>query len=338
MSSAYDLLGNSAGGLGRSSRRSTTTLTKAVDMEGIGLQISRLSANQMSAGGLASKRSSTAKLRSTVHASNKNYDDVMEIVDIINRDPCEDVFNPLIRKLNRQIGQRSRFVYRDGKIVEDTEAGRQTAEIVESEWDYLSNNGPQKVMTSTSTGIISPDSSILNKQTRLSNVADKLNELTDFVKNKKSRQLSQKLERLEVIIERASQQVYRESFSKLVRELSDQRLDQVSRKVVKANYATMLKFMKMNLGDAIEKTDELIIKYARQASFYEIKSLFYEDRMTEIKSSIMKKSCFETLRINAETARLEKIQEKTTQFMIKLDTYLLLLKFNAFFNIRLTDC
>ena len=43
----------------------------------------------------------------------------MEIVEIVNRERDADVFDPLIRKLNRQIDQRSRFVIRDGKLVEE---------------------------------------------------------------------------------------------------------------------------------------------------------------------------------------------------------------------------
>ena len=254
----------------------------------------------------------------------------MEIVEIVNRERDADGFDPLIRKLNRQIDQRSRFVMRDGKLVEEIDNERQTVDLVESEWQTPVG---QRMLSGNVSTMLSPESSIINKQTRISNVADKLNELTDFVKNRRARQLVQKFESLENLLDKLGQQKYKDSFTKLLRELSEQRMELVSRKAVKPNYATMIKFLNMNLRDAIDKSDILIMKLARRSAFEEMKASLYEDRIVDIKSAIVTRSCFERLKSNADQAKTERLQDKTTQFMIKLDTYLLLLKFNAFFKI-----
>lgn len=259
----------------------------------------------------------------------------MEIIEIVNRDAYQQPFEPIIRKIKRHIGQRSRFVFRDGKIVEESEQERVTTSAIDIGWakPFLGRPGG----STTASEFQASEVALTNKQTRINTVAEKLNELTELFREKRERAITLKFESLENLITRLNQQRLEDSFKKLVKELSLQRLDLLSRKAIKPNYATTIKFMKSNLGTGMEKTEQLLNKFAKKRFLEELKAEVLAEKMDKIRSQIVLNACFSRLKQSAREAAEQKEAEKVLQFMIKLDTYSLLLKFNAFYNLRLAD-
>jgi hypothetical protein len=204
----------------------------------------------------------------------------MEIIDIVNRGTCQQPFEPVIRKINRHIGQRSRFVFKEGKIVEEEEPERPTASVTDYGWQKLAG---ARSGSTTASEYLASETAASNKQTRINSVAEKLNGLAEMFREKRERALSLKFEALEGLLDKLTQQRFEECFKKLVKELSYQKLDLLSKKAIKPNYATMMKFMKSNLAEGIEKTEDLLSKFAKKRVVEELKTEFIASKMEKIR-------------------------------------------------------
>lgn len=248
---------------------------------------------------------------------------MVEIIEIVNREASQNTFDPIIRKLDRQIGQRSRLVYKDGRIVEEII----TTSNTEGDW---MKTGMRSMVSNTNTQPVENSQDV--KQSRITVVAEKLNDITNFVKERRKRLIEQKFESLELLLDKLSQQRMTSTFSKLAYELSHQDASKLARKTVKPNYATTMRFMKSNMSAAIAKTESLILHYVQQQAFDDIRLSVTLHKMAAIKREIVLNGCFERLKINVENVKAAKNAEKTTMFMIKLDAFSLLLKYSAFYS------
>ena len=269
-------------------------------------------------------------IKNSTFRLSENYSEVMDIVDLVNRSTFHKPFEPIIRKLDRQIGRRARFVFQDGVLVEQ-DSSRPTPEITDTDWWPRS---PHSRPISPDVSEIRPLGNKSSKQSRISSIADKLAELTSALQEKRRTAVVSKFTALESLIEKINNSKLQDSFRKLVKELSHQKTELLLRKAVKPNYATVRRFMQANLPDAIEKTEILALRLAKQSAFSIIRAEACFNKMEEVRHKLNVKAGFELLRVNWEEQKKARQSEKVLSFMMKLDTYLLLLKFNAFYNLR----
>ena len=254
----------------------------------------------------------------------------MDIVDLVNNDSFQKPFEPIIRKIERQIGRRPRFIFQDGLIVEQETCGP-SPEITETDfWQKPHYSIPMSPNLSE----LPPVDHHPNKQNRIISIADRLSELTTALQEKRRSAISHKFEALEELIERINAAKLKDSLKKLVKELSHQKVDLLVRKALKPNYATMRRYLQANLPAAIEKTELLAVRMAKHAAFSNIKAESCFQLMETARRRLMLQGAFNGLFKNREAEKKGRDAEKVLSFVMKLDTYLLLLKFNAFYCLK----
>lgn len=254
----------------------------------------------------------------------------MDIVDLVNYDSFQKPFEPIIRKIDRQIGRRPRFVFQNGVIVEQ-DTSRPTPEMTET--DFWQKPHYSRPMSPNLSDLPTLDHNP-NKQNRIISIADKLSELTSTLQEKRRAAVSHKFEALEDLIERINAAKLKESLKKLIKELSHQEADLLIRKSLKPNYATMRRYLQSNFPAAIQKTEALAIRMAKQAAFSNIKAESCFRLMEVTRCKLKLQGAFASLLKNREEEKKSRESEKVLSFVMKLDTYLLLLKFNAFYSLK----
>lgn len=268
--------------------------------------------------------SKNSKLRSP-----ENYSDVMDIVDLVNRDSFNKPFEPIIRKLDRQIDKRSRFVFQDGLLVEQ-ETIRPTPLTTESDWwprsRHSRNHSPILVESRLHEAP--------TKQDRIITLADKLGELTTAIQERRKTALANKFTTLQSLCDRINDTRLKETFRKLVKELSHQPADLLIRKAIKPNYATVRRYLQANLPASIEKSETMINKFSLAAALEDIRVVSVGKKLAVVRRKLALQSALDSFKQNLNEAKTAKQKEKMLAFLMKLDTYLLLLKFNSFYSIK----
>lgn len=253
----------------------------------------------------------------------------MEIVDLVNCDTFTKPFDPIIRKIDRQIGRRAKFVFLNGKIVEQ-DSSRPTLTATDSDW------WPHSQYSRQISGYISEIQQIetSKKQSRIISIADKLNELTNNLQEKRKQAVCQKFSSLEILIERILAEKLKYAFQKLVIELSHQGTDLLARRAIKPNYASVIRYLKADFTAAAEKIEALITMMSKKAAFCLIKIESCSQALEVASRRRQLQTVFESLKKNRENEIRARQADKVMSFVMKLDTYLLLLKFNAFYSLK----
>lgn len=255
----------------------------------------------------------------------------MDIVDIVNRDTFQKPFEPIIRKLDRQIDKRARFVFQNGILIDQETMGRPTPLTTQSDWvpkaSHSRNVSPPNLSEFPS---LEPTS----KQERITNLADRLSGLTTALQEKRKNAVISKFEGLQNLVQRINSARLADSFRKLVKELALQTADQLSRKGVKPNYATVRRYLSANLPKAIEQAEVLARRLAKKAVFEVIQTEAASKVMLQTRQRLALQGAFRALMANRDEEKSNRQKEKVVSFLMKLDTYLLLLKFNAFYSLK----
>lgn len=272
-----------------------------------------------------------------------NYSDILEIIDIINQNGVGQPFEGLIRKLDKEIGQRPKFADIDDMIVTscdtaDDMPGQVTPPDDKAEPRTLQASPESMFMygflKERKTDEKPKSTNPSPKASRIKNLVGKIEKISTFFEAKKNQILTEKFTKSEVIFSKLLQKKMGENFRKLVNELKHQSLDQLRRKVVKPNYATMIKFAKTNLPEGMNKTERLLLRSVRRNILQEIRSYVVCLKVRESCLRIMKQAVMSSLRANAIESIESRRRDRVMSFIVRLDTYLVLLKYQSFFNIK----
>lgn len=301
---------------------------------------------------------------------------MVDIIKIVNTKDLGAPFGGVMRKLDSQISNRSRFQLIQEQlqfsVSKRNSAGKHEIEVARTpppdpEPLQLEEHNEEVFLASPQTELLSsgavPDPSSVerptvaskihlqkevalprtkpchrycpssDKEIRIEGIKSKMDELADMLAMRRTNLIKAKWNKALDHLNNLKLKDLYNHFKKLRTELSDQPVDQLSSKRLKANYFTTMKFLKSSVPTAVDKCSALIDKFIILNAFEDIKSEAVCKVMKEKSIAIILQVNFKRLKDHTEEQKRKRTEDKLLMFLMKLDTALLLFKYNSFFKI-----
>lgn len=245
-------------------------------------------------------------------------------MDIINTDLSGSriPFDSVLRKLNRRINT-GRVKVRDtasallninesnlGEIAQSIEKGTENIDFSE---DKKRTNSPEN-----------------QKQKRILSIIGKVQSISQHYGERKQRIVADRVTKLSILLQNKLNESRHQVFQDFIYEIS---IDCRNRN----NYVSRMKSLKQHTPKVVVILEKIIQKIEVQDAFSELRATSIISRFEETKRLLALLSGFKGLTENAKKEKETKLQSKLMGFMMKLDTYVILLKYNSFFTIKLMD-
>jgi len=172
------------------------------------------------------------------------------------------------------------------------------------------------------------------KDERVANILTQIQDLTEIYQAKRNYFINERMVDLDRVLRKIYKRKLKANFEKIVHELAFQPLEALSRKKVRANYATMIKFAQLNYPKALSLCSSLLEKSILRNAIADIRFHTIGTKFEAKRQRIHLKGAFKKLAENAQAAKKERTSKKVTDFFVRLDTFLLLLEYNSFFHLR----
>ena len=173
----------------------------------------------------------------------------------------------------------------------------------------------------------------LTKQTRMTLLKTKMDEIADTLAIKRTNAIKDRLGRACRIVESKFQLLKSTSLSTLQAECSQQSTDDLCLKRVQPNYATILRLVKAKFPAAAAKAEYLLKKYTTKNALHTVREHTVTAELRTRSRVRQLRHTFSCLSAAAAAGRSQRTKDRVTNFVIKLDTFVLLLKYNAFFAV-----
>jgi len=305
-------------------------------------------------GNRATSRTTTDNGKHSHRSTGHRGEEIAEIVRIVNTKPNFTPFSGIIHKLEKQISLRAKLQASTKLTISNSQF--QTFEIlprqqteeqeihrseVPKKADFqspskdsaireLSPSSPNLAVSEVVTSPVTARQLASPRDARVENLLNDMENLTHIFEMKRQRFVKEQIGHFVANLHKVCQRRLNSYFTKLTQELSHQPLEAISKKKVKPNYATVIKYLKLKLPEAIESSEKCITKAILRQAFSSLKEegitkILHQNNTIRLKRGVIKR-----LALNVKSEKQARLEDKLTQFFLRLDTYLIILKFSAF--------
>lgn len=176
----------------------------------------------------------------------------------------------------------------------------------------------------------------LSKESRLNTLRSKMDEIAGTLAAKRNLTVKDRLGRVSHMLEAKFKVLKTGAIKTLIVELSKQSTQELYDRRVLPNYGTLQQLLKRQTPTGLSKTEGLLRKHIAKNAVTTLR----ERAATKQLSGLVRKRtlsvCLSALKQSAAEGKNAKTKDKLLSFLLKLDTYLLLLKYNSFFDLLAT--
>jgi hypothetical protein len=169
------------------------------------------------------------------------------------------------------------------------------------------------------------------KEQRILSIKEKIDDLTEFFEVKRLQIVTDKVSRFATRLQQAFYTKKKEYFEALEYELRDD----FDTRNKKRTYAKRMRLFKQHLPSFLPTVSKAIEASSMKNAFEEIRISAVCRSFAETRRLVKLLHAFKSLAANRSQAVEKRQKERTVSFIMKLDTYLILLKYHAFFCLKL---
>ena len=163
----------------------------------------------------------------------------------------------------------------------------------------------------------------LSKESRLNTLRTKMDEIAGSLAAKRNLTIKDRIGRVSHMLEAKT----------LIVELATQSTQDLYDRRVLPNYGTLQQLLKRQTPAALTKAEHLLRKHIAKNAITTLRERAAAKHLSRLARSRLLSSCLSALKQSAAEHKHTKTKDKLTAFLLKLDTYLLLLKYNSFFDL-----
>lgn len=169
------------------------------------------------------------------------------------------------------------------------------------------------------------------KEQRILSIKEKIDGLTEFFEVKRQQIAADKIGRFASRLQQRFDRKMREYFDTLEYELRDD----FDTRHKKRNYAKRMRTYKQHLPAFLSAVRSALDASRKSSGFEEIRVSAVCRSFAETRRQVKLLHAFKSLASNRVQAAEKRQKERAVSFIMKLDTYLILLKYHAFFSLKL---
>ena len=173
----------------------------------------------------------------------------------------------------------------------------------------------------------------LSKESRLNTLRTKMDEIAGSLAAKRNLTIKDRIGRVSHMLEAKFKVLKTGAIKTLIVELAKQSTQDLYDRRVLPNYGTLQQLLKRQTPAALTKAEHLLRKHIAKNAITTLRERAAAKHLSRLARSRLLSSCLSALKQSAAEHKHTKTKDKLTEFLLKLDTYLLLLKYNSFFDL-----